>query len=113
MGPRQRLRTLVAPYIDPAGGIHFGRNVNRYDARWFVHYDDDPDFLHLVTGEEAAKLRQLGVHVVDGTSQSGSVTVPLSTRGEIMVTCAVTGKRFSRLDAAHTRWMNADGTLGC
>ena len=104
---------FVAPYVDPAGGIHYtGSKQVDFDARYFVRYDDDPDFLYLVTAEERNKLSSLGVHTVDASSQAGSVTVPLSARGEVMVTCAISGKKFSRLEHQHFRWMHADGTLG-
>lgn len=104
---------FVFPYIDPAGGIHFhGNKEAGFDARWAVRYDDDPDWIHLVTMDERKKLEALDIYTVDCSSQSGSLHVPLSHRGEVMVDCALTGVRFSRLEEEAVHWMQPDGTVG-
>lgn len=104
---------FVMPYLDPAGGIHYsGPKEVEFDGRWAVRYEDDPDHIHIVGLNERKKLHALDIMTTDCTSQSGSVRIALSQRGQIMVTCAVTGQTFSRLDHEALHWFNADGTLG-
>lgn len=104
---------FVMPYVDPAGGINYhGEKALSYDARYVVRYDDDPDWLLFINADDVTKLRRLGVVCVDCSTQHGSIVVPVSSHAEIMVTCMLSGTRFSRFDRRCYQWMDADGKIG-